>query len=214
MKICMISFHSCPYSSLGGNGSGGMSVYLRELTARLVDSPDVCVDILTRAQDPVCMETKDISPQIRVVQLKGGPEHPVDRKNLYDFIPEFSENLEDYIHRKKEDYDIIHSHYWLSGLAGLYIKSRLGMPHVHTYHTLSKGHHSSLTQVAPVLHTLDTSFHIPRHPEELPTPGPPVPYSTNGWLVQLVRSICECTLIILLLTGLVDVTVTTTLHSI
>lgn len=136
MKICTISFHSCPYSSLGGNGSGGMSVYLRELTAGLVDFPDVSVDILTRAQDPVCVEAKDISPQIRVVQLKGGPEHPIDRKYLYEFIPEFSENLEDYIHREKEDYDIIHSHYWLSGLAGAFVKTKLGLPHVHTYHTL------------------------------------------------------------------------------
>ena len=136
MKICMISFHSCPYSSLGGNGSGGMSVYLRELTTRLAELPGVRVDILTRAQDPVCVEAKDISPQIRVVQLKGGPKHPIDRKNLYDFIPEFSENLEDYVHRKKENYDIVHSHYWLSGLAGLYIKNRLDLPHVHTYHTL------------------------------------------------------------------------------
>ncbi len=136
MKICMISFHSCPYSSLGGNGSGGMSVYLRELMTRLVEFPGIRVDILTRAQDPVCVEAKDISPQIRVIQLKGGPEHPIDRKNLYDFIPEFSENLENYVHRKKENYDIVHSHYWLSGLAGLYIKNRLGLPHVHTYHTL------------------------------------------------------------------------------
>jgi D-inositol-3-phosphate glycosyltransferase len=136
MKICTISFHSCPYSSLGGNGSGGMSVYLRELTAGLVDFPGVSVDILTRAQNPVCVEAKDISPQIRVVQLKGGPETPIDRKNLYEFIPEFSENLEDYIHRQKEDYDVIHSHYWLSGLAGVYIKRKLGLPLVHTYHTL------------------------------------------------------------------------------
>ncbi len=136
MKICTISFHSCPYSSLGGNGSGGMSVYLRELTASLVEFPEVKVDIVTRAQNPICVEAKYVSPQIRVVQLKGGPEHPIDRKNLYEFIPEFSENLEKYIYRKKEDYDIIHSHYWLSGLAGIYIKKKLRLPLVHTYHTL------------------------------------------------------------------------------
>ena len=135
MKICTISSHSCPYSILGGNGSGGMSVYLRELTAGLVDFPDVNVDILTRANDPVCAEAKDISPQIRVIQLKGGPERPIDRKYLYEFIHEFSENLKDYIQREKEDYDIIHSHYWLSGLVGGYLKTELGLPHVHTYHT-------------------------------------------------------------------------------
>lgn len=136
MKICTISFHSCPYSSLGGNGSGGMSVYLRQLTGALVDFPDVSADILTRSQTPGCAEAKDISPQIRVVQLKGGPEYPIDRKNLFEFLPEFSQNLEDYIHREKIKYNIIHSHYWLSGLAGGYIKNKLGLPLVHTYHTL------------------------------------------------------------------------------
>ncbi len=136
MKICMISFHSCPYSSLGGNGSGGMSVYLRELSAGLTEFPDVSVDIITRAQNPVCVEAKDISAQIRVIQLKGGPEHPIDRKNLFAFIPEFAGNLEEYILRQKENYDIVHSHYWLSGLAGGYIKQKLGLPLVHTYHTL------------------------------------------------------------------------------
>ena len=136
MKICTISFHSCPYSSLGGNGSGGMSVYLRELTAGLVEYPQVSIDIITRAQNPVCVEAKDVSPQIRVVQLKGGPEYPIDRKNLYEFIPEFAGNLEGYIQRKKENYDVVHSHYWLSGLAGGYLKNKLGLPLVHTYHTL------------------------------------------------------------------------------
>jgi D-inositol-3-phosphate glycosyltransferase len=112
-----------------------MSVYLRELTAGLADFPGVRVDILTRAQDAVCVE-KDISPQIRVVQLKGGPEKPVDRTNLYEFIPEFSENLGNYMLRQKQAYDIVHSHYWLSGLAGVYIKHKLGLPLVHSYHTL------------------------------------------------------------------------------
>ena len=136
MKICVISFHSCPYSQLGGNGSGGMSVYLKELTSALADISNVRIDIFTRAQTPVCVETKYVSPQIRVVQLKGGPEYPVDRQNLYEFIPGFSENLEDFILRHKEDYDVVHSHYWLSGLAGGYIKHNLGFPLVHTYHTL------------------------------------------------------------------------------
>jgi len=136
VKICVISFHSCPYSQLGGNGSGGMSVYLKELTSALADFSDVRIDIFTRAQTPVCVETKYVSPQIRVVQLKGGPENPIDRQNLYEFIPGFSENLEDFILRNKEGYDVVHSHYWLSGLAGGYIKHNLGFPLVHTYHTL------------------------------------------------------------------------------
>jgi D-inositol-3-phosphate glycosyltransferase len=132
----VISFHSCPYSQLGGNGSGGMSVYLKELTSALADFSGVRIDIFTRAQMPKCVETKYVSPQIRVVQLKGGPGYPIDRQGLYEFIPGFAENLEDFILRHKEDYDIVYSHYWLSGLAGGYIKHNLGFPLVHTYHTL------------------------------------------------------------------------------
>lgn len=136
MKICTISLHSCPYSQLGGNGSGGMSVYLKELTSALVDFPDVAIDIFTRVQSSLCVEAKEVSPQIRVIQLKGGPQHPIDRKDLYEFVPEFSGNLLDFLMRHKEEYDVVHSHYWLSGLAGGYIKQKLGLPLVHTYHTL------------------------------------------------------------------------------
>lgn len=136
MKICTISFHSCPYSSLGGNGSGGMSVYLREMMACLVGFPDVKVDIFTRARNAACVGAKYVSPQIRVVQLKGGPERPVDRKDLYAFVPGFAENIQKYIHGHRESYDIVHSHYWLSGLVGASLKRDRGLPLVHTYHTL------------------------------------------------------------------------------
>jgi D-inositol-3-phosphate glycosyltransferase len=121
---------------LGGNGSGGMSVYLKELTSGLAGYPGVYVDIVTRADSPICAEAKDISPQIRVVELKGGPESPMDRKDLYEFIPEFSQNLADFVQRRKHNYDVIHTHYWLSGLAGSYVKQRHAIPLVHTYHTL------------------------------------------------------------------------------
>ena len=113
-----------------------MSVYLKELTSALVEYPGVNVDIFTRARTPICVEAKDISPQIRVIQLRAGPNHPIDRINLYEYIPEFSENMADFIRREEEMYDIIHSHYWLSGLAGITLKNKLEVPFVHTYHTL------------------------------------------------------------------------------
>jgi D-inositol-3-phosphate glycosyltransferase len=136
VKICLISFHSCPYSSLGGNGSGGMSVYLKELTSALVGYPEVRVDIFTRARTAICVEAKDVSPQIRVIQLKAGPNHAIDRTDIYEYIPEFSDNMADFIYREEEKYDIIHSHYWLSGLAGITLKNEMEVPLVHTYHTL------------------------------------------------------------------------------
>ncbi|MBS3819615.1 glycosyltransferase [bacterium] len=137
MNICMISFHSCPFSLLGGNGTGGMSVYLRELSFALTQFPDVHIDIFTRIQKPELAGIKTITSQIRVVHLKGGPCSWVDRRNLLEYYPQFTLNLECFIQRHSREYDVISSHYWLSGLVGEYLKYRLGSPLVHTYHTLA-----------------------------------------------------------------------------
>ena len=89
MKICAISFHCCPFSLLGGDGTGGMNVYLRELSSAFSNFPDVKIDIFTRIQNPKIREMRHFSPQTRVVHLKGGPERPIDRTQLHGFLPEF-----------------------------------------------------------------------------------------------------------------------------
>ncbi len=137
MKICAISFHCCPFSLLGGDGTGGMNVYLRELSSALTRFPKVKIDIFTRIQNPKIREIKYLSPQARVVHLRGGPEHPMDRTKLYDFLPEFSRNLESFICQERENYDLVYSHYWLSGLVGEEIKQKFDLPLVHIYHTLA-----------------------------------------------------------------------------
>jgi len=137
MKICAISFHCCPFSLLGGDGTGGMNVYLRELCAAVTNFPEVKIDIFTRIQNQKIRGIKYFSPQARVVHLKGGPECPMDRTQLYDFLPEFSRNLESFISQEEENYDLVYSHYWLSGLVGERIKQKFNLPLVHIYHTLA-----------------------------------------------------------------------------
>ena len=137
MNICAISFHCCPFSLLGGDGTGGMNVYLRELCSATANFPGVRIDIFTRVQNPNIRGTRHFSPQARVVHLKGGPERPMDRTRLYDSLPEFIQNLESFIHKAGENYDLIYTHYWLSGLVGEWIKHRFNLPLVHSYHTLA-----------------------------------------------------------------------------
>lgn len=137
MNICAISFHCCPFSLLGGDGTGGMNVYLRELCSVTEHFPDNKIDVFTRIQNPRISGIKSFSPQARVIHLKGGPERPMDRTQLHDSLPEFTHNLESFIIRNKEKYDVIYSHYWLSGLVGEKIKRRFGIPLVHIYHTLA-----------------------------------------------------------------------------
>ncbi len=137
MKICAISFHCCPFSLLGGDGTGGMNVYLRELCSALTSFPEVKIDIFTRIQNPKIREIKHLSPQARVVHLRGGPERPMDRTKLYDFLPEFSRNLESFICQERENYDFVYSHYWFSGLVGEGVRQKFNLPLVHIYHTLA-----------------------------------------------------------------------------
>ncbi len=137
MNICVISFHCCPFSLLGGDGTGGMNVYLREMSAAMTNFPEVNMDIFTRIQNSKIRGIKDISPKVRVIHLKGGPEHPVDRKMLYGFLPEFSRNLEEFIFRYQRSYDLVYSHYWFSGLVGEEIRNNFSIPLIHIFHTLA-----------------------------------------------------------------------------
>lgn len=137
MNICGISFHCCPFSLLGGDGTGGMNVYLRELGSAITHFPNVNLDIFTRIQNPKIRGIRNISPRVRVVHLKGGPEHPVNRKNLYDFLPEFLHDLDEFISKDKITYDLVYSHYWLSGLVGEWIRERYNLPLIHIFHTLA-----------------------------------------------------------------------------
>jgi len=144
MKICMLSFHCCPFSRIGGDGVGGMNVYLKELSAALANDPDVSVDVFTRVQRPRIRGVRNLGSNLRVIHLKGGPEHLYDRKRLYDHLPEFAFNLEQFMLRAKENYDLVYSHYWLSGVAGEWLKYRFRLPLVHTYHTLAFLKHRAL----------------------------------------------------------------------
>ncbi len=136
MKICLLSFHCCPFSLIGSEGVGGMNVYIKELSAALAELPNVTIDIFTRCQSRDHRSIKERAPSLRVIHLKGGPEKPVDRRELYEYLPEFIENVEDFILKSGKKYDLIYSHYWLSGLVGEWIKYRFELPLVHTYHTL------------------------------------------------------------------------------
>jgi len=137
VKICVLSFHCCPFSLIGGDGVGGMNVYLKELCSRLTDFPDTEVDIFTRVQDPEIRGIRRQDSSLRVVHLKGGPERAFDRNRLCGHLPEFAYNLERFICEEDKSYDLIYSHYWLSGMAGVWMKHRFGLPLVHTFHTLA-----------------------------------------------------------------------------
>ncbi len=136
MRIAVLSYHTCPLATLGGKDTGGMNVYVRELTRHLGQS-GVKVDVFTRSQDEhVPYVLHDLGYGNRVVHVPAGPEVPLPKKELASFIPQFVAGVQNFAQGKGIHYDLIHSHYWMSGLAGLELKADWKVPLVHMFHTL------------------------------------------------------------------------------
>lgn len=139
MRIAMISYHTCPLATLGGKDTGGMNVYVRDLTREL-GRLGVHVDVFTRSQDEhVPHVIHELGYGNRVVHIPAGPEEPRSKSDIANYVPEFAEGVRRFAEEKGIAYDIIHSHYWMSGLAAEYLSDAWGgTPIIHMFHTLGE----------------------------------------------------------------------------
>ncbi len=135
----MLSYHTCPLATLGGKDTGGMNVYVRDLTLEL-GRMGIHVDVFTRSQDEhVPHVLHDLGFGNRVVHVPAGPEHPLPKHELAEHIPQFVEGIEQFAKEKGIHYDLIHSHYWMSGLAAEALSDAWGrIPIVQMFHTLGE----------------------------------------------------------------------------
>jgi D-inositol-3-phosphate glycosyltransferase len=139
MNIAMLSYHTCPLAILGGKDTGGMNVYVRDLTREL-GRLGIHVDVFTRSQDEhVPHVVHELGYGNRVVHVPAGPEVPRPRGELAQHLPEFTAGVNAFAQKKHLQYDLIHSHYWLSGLAAEALSTAwAGAPIVQTFHTLGE----------------------------------------------------------------------------
>jgi D-inositol-3-phosphate glycosyltransferase len=135
----MLSYHTCPLATLGGKDTGGMNVYVRELTRQL-GQMGIHVDVFTRSQDDhVPHVLHELGYGNRVVHVPAGPETPLGKREMSEYIPQFVEGVKAFACEKGIKYDIIHSHYWMSGIAaGSLSDIWSGTPIVHMFHTLGE----------------------------------------------------------------------------
>lgn len=135
-NIAMLSYHTCPLATLGGKDTGGMNVYVRELTRQL-GRMGWHVDVFTRSQDEhVPHVLHDLGYCNRVVHIPAGPESPLPKQELAKYIPEFVSGIRAFAQTKGFRYNLIHSHYWMSGLAAEELSAEWNAPIVHMFHTL------------------------------------------------------------------------------
>jgi D-inositol-3-phosphate glycosyltransferase len=136
MRIAMISAHTSPLAALGGRETGGMNVYVLELSRELARL-GYEVDIFTR-RDGELPRVEEIGPNLRLVHISAGPAEPIDKEAIMHFLPEFAEDMRRFIAEQGVKYGVIHSHYWQSGWVGTLLGRELDIPHVVMFHTLGE----------------------------------------------------------------------------
>lgn len=137
-SVAMLSVHTSPLDLPGRTkDAGGMNVYMRELAKALADRT-ITVDIFTRWTDPSLPQIVYLAPHVRVIHLQAGPIAPVHKHDLYQYIHAFVHAAESFRATEETRYDIVHSHYWLSGVAGFLLARNWDVPHVTMFHTLAR----------------------------------------------------------------------------
>jgi len=137
LHVAMLSVHTCPLAALGGKETGGMNVYVREMSREL-GRMGVSVDVFTRSQNPAIPRVVELGERARVIHLPVGDEAPMARVRIHDHLDEFVDGIEAWRIARSIDYDLIHAHYWLSGVAALTLKRRWSVPVLQMFHTLGR----------------------------------------------------------------------------
>ncbi len=136
--VAMLSVHTSPLDRPGRmKDAGGMNVYIREL-ARELGRRHTSVDIFTRWTNEQAPRIVPLSAQVRVIHIPAGPLASVPKQDLYQYLPTFTQRIDEFRRAEGKDYDIVHSHYWLSGVAAIPLAKRWDVPHITMFHTLGR----------------------------------------------------------------------------
>jgi D-inositol-3-phosphate glycosyltransferase len=145
-RVASLMLHTSPLEQAGIGDAGGMNVYVVESAKRIAES-GVQVDIFTRANKPNLPETVEIADGVKVVHLEAGPYGSVSKDELPSQICALMSSYLRYeLQRPAGYYDLIHSHYWISGQLGWLVSERYGLPLIHTMHTMAKVKNQSLAE--------------------------------------------------------------------
>src|SRR4051794_26891016 len=145
-RVATLSVHTSPLDQPGGGDAGGMNVYVCEVAKRLADL-GVEVEIFTRATASDLPPVVEIAPGVTVRHITAGPYEGLDKNDLPAQLCAFTNGVLRVEATHEPGYfDLVHSHYWLSGQVGWLAKERWGVPLVHTMHTMAKVKNASLAE--------------------------------------------------------------------
>ncbi|MHB0870871.1 MAG: glycosyltransferase, partial [Chloroflexota bacterium] len=137
LQVAVVSVHTCPLARLGSRETGGMNVYIRELSRHL-GRRGVRVDVFTRRQAPEVPRIVEFGENARVIHLDAGPARPMDKYDVLQHLPQFARGMADFQREAGRDYHLIHSHYWLSSPVATSLSVQWQVPLVTMFHTLGR----------------------------------------------------------------------------
>ena len=147
--IVLISIHGLIRGhdlELGCNAdTGGQTKYVVDLARALAEHEDVeQVDLVTRRvvdatiSDDYAIPTEELSDKVRIIRIDAGPEEYIPKEQLWDHLDSYMDNLTDWLNKQPRMPDLVHSHYADSGYVGVRLASLLGVPLIHTGHSLGR----------------------------------------------------------------------------
>jgi D-inositol-3-phosphate glycosyltransferase len=145
-RIAMLSAHTSPLEQPGDGDAGGMNVYVLELSRQLA-ARGIEVEIFTRATSRHQPAVHDVEPGILVHHVAAGPFEGLEKNDLPSQLCSFVRDvLRAEVEREPGHFDLVHSHYWLSGQVGTVARERWDVPLVHTMHTMAKVKNAMLAE--------------------------------------------------------------------
>jgi len=136
-RIAVLSMHTCPRGKTGSRDTGGMNVYIREISLQLGEMGHR-VDIFTRDSGTAVKAVQPLGKNVRLVHIKAGPKKELPKEELNTYVERFSSEIEGFRRLHNLNYDLVFSNYWLSGLVGEYLQDWWEAAHVLMYHTLGE----------------------------------------------------------------------------
>jgi len=145
-RVAVLSVHTSPLEQPGTGDAGGMNVYIAH-TAVEMARRGISVEVFTRATSSDQPPIAELAPGVVVRHIPAGPFEPLGRDELPAQLCAFTSGvLRAEAFHEPGYYDVIHSHYWLSGQVGWLARDRWGVPLVHTAHTLAKVKNAALAE--------------------------------------------------------------------
>ncbi|MFD5346420.1 D-inositol-3-phosphate glycosyltransferase, partial [Streptomyces anulatus] len=145
-RIAMLSVHTSPLHQPGTGDAGGMNVYIVELAKRLA-AINIEVEIFTRATTGSLAPAVELAPGVLVRHVDAGPYEGLAKEELPAQLCAFTHGvMQAWAGQRPGYYDLVHSHYWLSGQVGWLAAQRWGVPLVHAMHTMAKVKNAALAE--------------------------------------------------------------------